>query len=155
MLGTRMPSGVLGLSDPDVHPIDYVQTHCDGGYFAKWSCAVGAFFSMLFLVCRHPRAVLHVHAASRRSFWRKAVLMTVARLAGWPIVFELNAGQTHEVFGRAVKLIEDRADLFKHLLKLETGQPSMIVDMVQYGAALSGLQYCAADKFTWSEIRAP
>ncbi len=59
------------------------------------------------------------------------------------------------VIGRAVKLIEDRADLFKHLLKLETGQPATIVDMMQYGAALSTLQYYAgaADKFTWSDIR--
>ncbi|MGB3484844.1 MAG: aldehyde dehydrogenase [Mycobacterium sp.] len=59
------------------------------------------------------------------------------------------------VIGRAVKLIEDRADLFKHLLKLETGQPAMIVDMMQYGAGLSGLQYFAgaADKFTWQDIR--
>jgi aldehyde dehydrogenase (NAD+) len=59
------------------------------------------------------------------------------------------------VIGRAVKLIEDRADLFKHLLKLETGQPATIVDLMQYGAALSGLQYYAgaADKFTWREIR--
>jgi aldehyde dehydrogenase (NAD+) len=59
------------------------------------------------------------------------------------------------VIGRVVKLLEDRADLFKHLLKLETGQPAMIVDMMQYGAALSTLQFYAgaADKFTWSDIR--
>lgn len=73
-------------------PIDYVQTHCDGGFFAKWSCAIGAFFSMIFLIVRHRRAVLHVHAASRASFWRKAVLMALARLAGWPIVFHLHGG---------------------------------------------------------------
>ncbi len=59
------------------------------------------------------------------------------------------------VISNAVKLIEDRDDLFKFLLKAETGQPQMIVDMMQYGAALSGLQYysTAADKFTWSDIR--
>ena len=73
-------------------PIEYVQTHCDRSRFAKWSCAIGAFFSMLFLIVRHPRAVLHVHAASRTSFWRKAVLMSLARLAGWPIVFHLHGG---------------------------------------------------------------
>ena len=73
-------------------PIDYVQTHCDGSRFAKWSCAIGAFFSMIFLVLRHPRAVLHVHAASRASFWRKSILMSIARLAGWPIVFHLHGG---------------------------------------------------------------
>jgi glycosyltransferase involved in cell wall biosynthesis len=73
-------------------PIDYVQTHCDGGYFAKGSCAIGAFFSMAFLALRHRDALLHVHAASRASFWRKAVLMSIARLAGWPIVFHLHGG---------------------------------------------------------------
>ncbi len=59
------------------------------------------------------------------------------------------------MIGRVVKLLEDRADLFKHLLKLETGQPGVIVDMMQYGAALSTLQFYAgsADKFTWSDIR--
>ncbi|HJT95312.1 MAG TPA: aldehyde dehydrogenase [Mycobacterium sp.] len=59
------------------------------------------------------------------------------------------------VIGRAVKLVEDRADLFKHLLKLETGQPGTIVDIMQYGAAVSTLQYYAgaADKFSWTEIR--
>jgi betaine-aldehyde dehydrogenase len=59
------------------------------------------------------------------------------------------------VISNAVKLIEDRDDLFKFLLKAETGQPQMIVDMMQYGAAISGLQYysTAADKFTWSDIR--
>jgi acyl-CoA reductase-like NAD-dependent aldehyde dehydrogenase len=59
------------------------------------------------------------------------------------------------VIGRVAKLLEDRADLFKHLLKLETGQPGVIVDMMQYGAALSTLQFYAgsADKFTWSDIR--
>ena len=59
------------------------------------------------------------------------------------------------MIGAAVKLLEDRADLFKHLLKLETGQPPTIVDMMQYGASVSALQYYAgaADKFTWNEIR--
>jgi len=59
------------------------------------------------------------------------------------------------VIERATKLIEERADLFKHLLTLETGQPATIVDMMQYGAGMSTLQYYAgaADKFTWQDIR--
>ena len=59
------------------------------------------------------------------------------------------------MIGAAAKLIEERADLFKHLLTLETGQPAMIVDMLQYASALSWLQYYAgaADKFSWKEIR--
>jgi glycosyltransferase involved in cell wall biosynthesis len=73
-------------------PIDYVATHCDGSRFAKLACAVGAVFSMLALMARHSCAVLHVHSASRASFWRKCVFMAMARAAGWPIVFHLHGG---------------------------------------------------------------
>jgi aldehyde dehydrogenase (NAD+) len=59
------------------------------------------------------------------------------------------------VLGAAVKLMEERADELKFLLGAETGQPAMIVDMMQYGAAMSAFQYFAgaADKFTWQDIR--
>jgi betaine-aldehyde dehydrogenase len=70
----------------------------------------------------------------------------------WP---RMTPQERQAVIASAVKLIEDRADEFKFLLKAETGQPQLIVDMMQYGAALSGLQYyaTAADKFTWKDIR--
>lgn len=59
------------------------------------------------------------------------------------------------VIGRAVALLQERADLFKHLLTLETGQPATIVDLMQFGPALTTLQFYAgaADKVTWSDIR--
>ncbi|BBZ01269.1 aldehyde dehydrogenase [Mycolicibacterium chitae] len=59
------------------------------------------------------------------------------------------------VIAKAVELIEARADEFKRLLTLETGQPQTIVDMMQYGAAMSTLQFyaSAADKFAWKDIR--
>ena len=70
----------------------------------------------------------------------------------WP---RMTPQERQAVISNAVKLIEDRDDLFKFLLKGETGQPQMIVDMMQYGAALSSLQFfaTAAEKFTWSDIR--
>ena len=51
--------------------------------------------------------------------------------------------------------MEERADELKFLLAAETGQPPTIVDMMQYGAAMSAFQYYAgaADKFTWKDIR--
>ena len=55
----------------------------------------------------------------------------------------------------ATALIEADADSFKKLLALETGQPQTIVDMMQYGAAMSTLNFyaTAADKFAWKDIR--
>jgi aldehyde dehydrogenase (NAD+) len=51
--------------------------------------------------------------------------------------------------------MEERADELKFLLGAETGQPAMIVDMMQYGAAMAAFNYyaAAADKFTWQDIR--
>ena len=51
--------------------------------------------------------------------------------------------------------MEERADELKFLLAAETGQPPTIVDMMQYGAAMSAFQYYAgaADKFTWRDFR--
>ncbi|KUH66392.1 aldehyde dehydrogenase [Mycolicibacterium novocastrense] len=59
------------------------------------------------------------------------------------------------VLAAAVKLMEERGDELKFLLAAETGQPQTIVDMMQYGAAMSSFQYYAgaADKFSWKEIR--
>ena len=70
----------------------------------------------------------------------------------WPAT---SAEERGAVIGAAAKLIEERADLFKHLLTLETGQPAMTVDTLQYASALAWLQYYAgaADKFSWKEVR--
>ena len=70
----------------------------------------------------------------------------------WP---QMSPAERGEVLARAVKILEERADELKFLLAAETGQPPTIVDMMQYGAAMSAFQFFAgaADKFTWQEIR--
>ncbi|WP_176561924.1 aldehyde dehydrogenase [Mycolicibacterium palauense] len=70
----------------------------------------------------------------------------------WP---RMTPQERQAVLARVVSLVEQRAEEFKQLLTLETGQPATVVDMMQFGAGLSGLQYYAgaADKFTWKEVR--
>jgi betaine-aldehyde dehydrogenase len=70
----------------------------------------------------------------------------------WP---RMSPTERAEILGRAVKILEERAEEFKFLLAAETGQPPTIVDMMQYGAAMSSFQYFAgaADKFTWRDFR--
>jgi glycosyltransferase involved in cell wall biosynthesis len=47
---------------------------------------------LMLLVLRHRQGVLHVHGASRASFWRKSVYMAIGLFAGWRIVFHLHGG---------------------------------------------------------------
>jgi glycosyltransferase involved in cell wall biosynthesis len=73
-------------------PIDYVATHRDGPKLLKLLTAIRALFILLYHVVRHPHCVMHVHAASRASFWRKSIYMAIGHLAGWRIVFHLHGG---------------------------------------------------------------
>jgi betaine-aldehyde dehydrogenase len=70
----------------------------------------------------------------------------------WP---QMAPTERAEILGRAVKIMGERAEELKLLLAAETGQPPTIVDMMQYGAAVSSFNYFvgAADKFAWQEIR--
>src|SRR4051812_13499789 len=70
----------------------------------------------------------------------------------WP---HMSPSEREAVLRAAVKIMEERADELKFLLAAETGQPPTIVDMMQYGAAMSSFQFYAgaADKFTWRDIR--
>jgi glycosyltransferase involved in cell wall biosynthesis len=73
-------------------PVIYVPTHRDGTRLQKLVRALSAFATFAKLVMRIPRAVLHVNAASRASFWRKAPFMALALAARWPVVFHLHGG---------------------------------------------------------------
>jgi glycosyltransferase involved in cell wall biosynthesis len=98
-------------------PVEYVATHCDGSRVDKFVAALKAFVTLVGLVLRIPCAVLHVHAASRASFWRKSAYMAVALLARWPIVFHLHGGGFARFHGeecsplgqRMVRFFLDRA----------------------------------------------
>jgi glycosyltransferase involved in cell wall biosynthesis len=76
----------------DRWPIDYIATHRDGTPLRKFLAAAYALLALLVRVVRHRQAVLHVHGASRASFWRKSVYMAIGLAAGWRIVFHLHGG---------------------------------------------------------------
>jgi aldehyde dehydrogenase (NAD+) len=70
----------------------------------------------------------------------------------WP---RMTPAERQAVLAKVAAAVEERADEFKHLLRLETGQPAPIIDILQFGAGVSALQFVAnaADKFPWQEVR--
>lgn len=97
-------------------PVEYVPTHRAGTRARKLGTAARAMFTCLALAWRRGRGVLHVHGASRWSFWRKSVYMAAALAAGWPVIFHLHGGRfTHfyhalgPVGRAAVRFFLDRA----------------------------------------------
>ena len=70
----------------------------------------------------------------------------------WP---RMTPAERQGVLAKVAAAVEERADEFKQLLTLETGQPTDIIDILQFGAGLAALQFVAnaADKFPWQEVR--
>ena len=101
MLGTspRTRGGISAVVDTyreaglfDRWPVEYVATHRDGTKVEKFLKAVDGACMFIGLLCRVPRAVLHVHCASRASFWRKSCFMALGLAARWPLILHLHGG---------------------------------------------------------------
>lgn len=72
--------------------VTYIASHRGRNPFTKLAFAFAGFARLLWGLARHRRGVLHAHVASRASFWRKAVFMSAALAAGWPVIFHLHGG---------------------------------------------------------------
>src|SRR5207253_2918467 len=69
--------------------IEYIATHCDGPPWRKLATALAAARRLIASLVRDGNAVVHIHGASRASFWRKSVFMAIALAAGCPVIFHL------------------------------------------------------------------
>jgi len=52
-----------------------------------------ALWSLSELLLRRQVALVHVHSASRGSFWRKSVCCAVSRMFGVPYIFHIHSGE--------------------------------------------------------------
>jgi glycosyltransferase involved in cell wall biosynthesis len=72
--------------------IEYIETHCDGTAWRKAATALRAAGRLAASLARDRNAVVHIHGASRASFWRKSVFMAIALAARCPVIFHLHGG---------------------------------------------------------------
>jgi glycosyltransferase involved in cell wall biosynthesis len=73
-------------------PIEYIATHCDGPPWRKLATALAAVRRLVVSLARDRNAIVHIHGASRASFWRKSVFMAIALAARCPVIFHLHGG---------------------------------------------------------------
>jgi glycosyltransferase involved in cell wall biosynthesis len=73
--------------------IRYVASHSDGSAFRKLVLACASLLSVLGICAFSRPLVVHVHSASRASFYRKSLLLAVARAFGCKTIFHLHGGE--------------------------------------------------------------
>jgi len=72
--------------------VRYVATHVDGGHLAKIAKFAGAVMLTLRALASRRVALVHAHVSWNASFWRKALLLWIARRFHVPTVFQLHSG---------------------------------------------------------------
>lgn len=73
--------------------VSYVASHCDGGPVAKFSIAIGAWGRVFWAMLRMPSPLVHIHIASRLSFWRKYIVCLIARAFRRPYILHVHGGE--------------------------------------------------------------
>lgn len=72
--------------------VRYVATHVDGGPLAKFAKFTSAVVLTLHALASRRAALVHAHVSWNGSFWRKALLLWLARCFRVPTIFQLHAG---------------------------------------------------------------
>ncbi len=131
----------MGLFDAwNVH---YIASYVKPGKFTQLRVMAGALASFLWLLVRGQVSLLHVHSASRGSFWRKSVFCALARLFGVPYVFHLHSGEfpvfyEKECGPRAQRWVRRTLEGAQALVAL-TGQWQAALQRIAPGAAVTVL----------------
>lgn len=79
--------------------VRYLATHCDGGAVRKLGVMLAALWTFAGLLLRGRVGLVHVHMASRASFWRKSLFLLLAYAARVPAILHLHGGGFAQFYG--------------------------------------------------------
>lgn len=71
----------------------YVTTHRPGSHWKKVIAALTGWTGVAVRLCTLEAPLVHVHLSSRASFWRKAVVCALARLARRPYLLHVHGSE--------------------------------------------------------------
>lgn len=75
------------------YPGRYVATHRPGGPWRKLAMALLGWARVAAALATLDAPLVHIHMASRASFWRKSVVCLLARAAGRPYLLHVHGGE--------------------------------------------------------------
>ena len=112
-------------------PIDYLITHCDGDGLKKIQTMLGAYARFLYLLVLGRVGLIHVHTASRASFWRKSYFFMLAFVFRVPAILHLHGAEfeafyENECGGVRRKLIRNIFDRVSRVVVLSGAWQSWV-----------------------------
>lgn len=80
--------------------IEYLATHSDGSGLKKLAVALVGLFRFWLKLPLKKYNIVHVHSASRASFYRKTIFIISAKLFNKPVVFHLHGAEFRQFYER-------------------------------------------------------
>jgi glycosyltransferase involved in cell wall biosynthesis len=84
--------GYLGSDLTKHFEVFYVPMHSDGSKWVKIKAAFKGYLRFLYLLVRRKPDIVHIHVASRASFFRKLPLVVLSKLARSRIIYHHHGG---------------------------------------------------------------
>jgi len=82
----------------DQWPVVLLASHGDTGGARKLARWLVSWMRLAWMVALRRCAVIHLHTASRASFWRKWTFYLLARLGSVPVIWHLHGGQFQQFY---------------------------------------------------------
>ena len=76
--------------------VTLLNSHDEGGRVFRQFIAVKAFLRFIELLIGREVALVHCHAAMKKSFWRKSLFGLTARMMGVPVMFHLHGSEMRD-----------------------------------------------------------
>lgn len=90
------PRGGIGMvtnSYEQLFPVfNYLTTQREGSTISKILVFAGALLKLVPYLCGKKIRVVHVHGSSDGSFYRKAIIIILSKLAGKKVIFHIHSG---------------------------------------------------------------
>ena len=72
--------------------IIYLPSHADGTHLHKLKTALASLHELAMLLFKGQVALVHIHGASGKSFWRKSLYILLSFALRCPVIFHLHGG---------------------------------------------------------------
>jgi glycosyltransferase involved in cell wall biosynthesis len=88
------------------HGFRLIAVYGEGGFWARQARLARALFAYVTSLATSPVELVHIHAATRGSFWRKAVFAAIARRFGVPVVLHLHGSEMKAFYAAQPALVK-------------------------------------------------
>ena len=135
MVGTRLDvrggisTVVRGYRDGGLFErfgVQYVATHRDGSAALKAWQALRGYVQLCRRLLTEDAPLVHIHMASRASFWRKSIVCALAMLRGRPYLLHVHGGE----FGKFYE--QECGGLAKWLVRTLLGRAALVLGLSDY-----------------------